>query len=283
MRRSWVVMGLTILLGATSGCVTSDTLIKLKPDGSGLIVQKTLLNTEMITQLSSMMQGFAKQIGGNEGGQKDIKMPELFSEKEARSRAAKMGEGVAFVSSQKIAEGRMEGQEVTYAFRDITKLRLSEKPEPPSILGLQSSPSQNGNETTFRFSKLPNGHSQLTVVFPPSTKNASSEGSEKKLSTTSKVPATEQMEQAKKLLGGLRIGIAVDVQGRLVRTNSLYQEGTKVTLLEMDFAELLSNETLFQQATKIKGQDLEEAKELLKGLKGFKINLDPELMIEFSE
>src|SRR5262249_39525132 len=142
MRRSWVVVGLMILFGATSGCVTSDTLIKLKPDGSGVIVQKTLLSTEMTTQLSSLMQGFAKQIEGNEGGQKDVKMPELFSEKEARSRAGRMGEGVSFVSSHKIAEEGMEGQEVTYAFRDITKLRLSEKPEPPSILGLQSSAPQ---------------------------------------------------------------------------------------------------------------------------------------------
>ena len=72
--------------------------------------------------------------------------------------------------------------------------------------------------------------------------------------------------------------MAVEVQGNLVKTNSVYQEGTKVTLLEMDFSELLSNDTLLQQAAAIKGQNLEEAKELLKGLKGFKINLDPEVM-----
>ena len=77
--------------------------------------------------------------------------------------------------------------------------------------------------------------------------------------------------------------MAVEVQGTLVNTNSVHREGEKVTLLEMDFSELLSNETLMQQAAAIKGQNLEEAKELLKGLKGFKINLDPEVMIEFSK
>ena len=77
--------------------------------------------------------------------------------------------------------------------------------------------------------------------------------------------------------------MAVEVQGNLVKTNSVYQEGRKVTLLEMDFSELLSNDALLQQATAIKGQNLEEAKELLKGLKGFKINLDPEVNIEFSK
>jgi len=50
----------------------------------------------------------------------------------------------------------------------------------------------------------------------------------------------------------------------------------------MDFSELLTNDTLLQQAAAIKGQNLEEAKELLQGLKGFKINLDPEVMIGFS-
>ena len=38
MARTWLVTALVILFGATSGCVTSDTLIKLNPDGSGAVV-----------------------------------------------------------------------------------------------------------------------------------------------------------------------------------------------------------------------------------------------------
>ena len=71
-------------------------------------------------------------------------MPELFNEKDARSRAAKMGEGVSFVSSRKIKLEGMEGQEATYAFRDMTKLKLSEKPETPSVPGLQTNSSGSG-------------------------------------------------------------------------------------------------------------------------------------------
>ena len=287
MARTCVLAALAILFGATSGCVTSDTLIKLNPDGSGLVVQKTLMSTEMISQLTAMMQGFAQQMAGSQEPRQDPKMPELFSEKDARSRAAKMGEGVSFISSRKIRVEGMEGQEATYAFSDVTKLKLSEKPETPSMPGLQSRSSGSGAETTFRFSRLPNGHSVLTAVFGKRTpKKASSEETEAsspEASKSSKAPTAEQLEQAKKLFAGFRIGMAVEVQGNLVKTNSVYQEGSKVTLLEMDFSELLSNETLMQQAAVIKGQNLEEAKELLKGLKGFKINLDPEVMIEFSK
>ena len=183
MARNWWAAALMILSGATSGCVTSDTLIKLNTDGSGVVVQKTLMSTEMIAQLTTMMQGFAEQMVGKEAGQKDVKMPELFSEKDARAKAAKMGEGVRFVSSRKITVEGMEGQEATYAFRDLTKLRLNEKPEAPYMPGLQGSSSGSASkETTFRFSKLPNGHSQLVAVLSQSpTKKISGESTSKPL------------------------------------------------------------------------------------------------------
>lgn len=283
MARTWLAATLMLLFGATSGCVTSETLIKLNPDGSGLVVQKTLMSTEMIAQLSAMMQGIAQQMVGKEAGPSDAKMPELFSEKDARARAAKMGEGVRFVSSRKITLDGMEGQEATYVFRDVTKLKLNEKPEAPAMPGLRAKPSGSDSQTTFRFSSLPNGHSQFTAVFAPRpSQKVSSEEPVAEPNKTARVPTAEQLEQAKRFFAGFRIGMAVEVQGNLVKTNSLYQEGTKVTLLEMDFSELLSNDTLLQQAAAIKGQNLEEAKELLKGLKGFKINVDPEVHIEFS-
>ena len=144
MARTCVLAALTILLGATSGCVTSDTLIKLNPDGSGIVVQKTLMSTEVISQLTAMMQGFAQQMTGNQQPQQEPKMPELFNEKDARSRASKMGEGVSFVSSRKIKQEGMEGQEATYAFSDVTKLKLSEKPETPSVPGLKTKSSGSG-------------------------------------------------------------------------------------------------------------------------------------------
>lgn len=282
MARTWLVTALVILSATTSGCVTSDTLIKLNTDGSGVLVQKTLMSTEMIAQLTVMMQGLTQQMVGNEASRKDMKTLELFNESDARARATKMGEGVRFVSSRKITAEGMEGQETTYAFSDISKLKLNEKPEAPSMTGRQASSSGSAKETTFRFSKLPNGHSQLVAVFSQSPPRKTSDESVVEPSKAAKVPTAEQLEQAKKLFAGLRIGMAVEVQGNLVRTNSVYQDGKKVILLEMDFSELLSNDTLLQQAAAIKGQNLDEAKELLKGLKGFKINLDPEVSIEFS-
>ncbi|PYV87955.1 MAG: hypothetical protein DMG05_16515 [Acidobacteria bacterium] len=122
---SWSLLA----LGMT-GCVSSDTLIKLNPDGSGTVIQKTLMNVEMLAQMNAMMQGIAKQTGAFESG-KDSTVPELFSESQIRRMAAKMGEGVTFVSSRKIKAEQVEGFEATYAFKDITKLRISQKLGPP--------------------------------------------------------------------------------------------------------------------------------------------------------
>ena len=68
MARTGLVTALIILSGATSGCVTSDTLIKLNTDGGGVVVQKTLMSTEMIAQLTTMMQGFSQQMASEEDG-----------------------------------------------------------------------------------------------------------------------------------------------------------------------------------------------------------------------
>ena len=82
----------------------------------------------------------------------------------------------------------------------------------------------------------------------------------------------------KKLFDGLKVAIDVDVLGTIVKTNSPYVQGSRVTLLEMDFSQLLANEQLLSQIGE--PGSIEEAKQMLKDVKGFKVNLDREVTIE---
>jgi len=41
---------------------------------------------------------------------------------------------------------------------------------------------------------------------------------------------------------GLHMGMAINVEGKVVKTNSQYVEGSKVTLMDIDFDPLLSDE-----------------------------------------
>ena len=124
--------------------------------------------------------------------------------------------------------------------------------------------------------KLPNGNSLLTVVFPKR------EVQPKPADEPPAAADPQQLQMMRQVLKGMKIGIAVEVQEKLVKTNSTYAEGNKVTLLEMDLGELLNNEGKFKEFATRQPDSVEETKKLLKDVKGFKVTLEPEITIEFT-
>lgn len=268
MSRLTRLLALVAVAAMTSGCITAITVIKLRPDGGGTIEQTLSMNAAAAAKLAEMAASF-----GDAGGKKG-EAPELFSEKEMKEAAGKLGEGVVFVSSTPIKTAERVGRIATYQFADISKVKIDQKPQAGDMAGPEESKAE---DVLFRFAKQPAGLSRLTVVFPEAKfdearKEASAEVVKKKAD-----PA--QLAMMKSLLDGLRVEIALDVLGTIVKTNSPYVQGSRVTLLEMDFAELLSNDELLSQIGE--PGSLEEAKAILKNVKGFKVNLDREVVVDF--
>lgn len=263
-----------IAAALTSGCITALTSIKLRPDGSGTIEQTLSMNAAAAKQFAEMAKGFA-EAGAEENKNPGGELPEFFSETEMKDAAAKFGEGVTFVSSTPIKTADRVGRVATYQFADITKLRIDQKPQTGDMPGAPGGESKD--EVLFRFGKTPAGTSQLTVVFP----EAKFDEARKEAAEQQKKEAVDpaQLAMMKTLFDGLKVAIDLNVLGTIVKTNSPYVNGSTVTLLEMDFAELLTNEKLLSQF----GQpgSLEEAKAMLKDVKGFKISLDREVTVEF--
>lgn len=259
-----------------SGCITAATIIHVKPDGSGTIEQSVAMKAEAAAQFAEMAAGFggdAAKPGAAKGA-----VPELFTEKEMRDAAPKLGEGVTFVSSKPIKTKELVGRSATYAFTDITKIHINQKPPAPKD-GM-APPSKSADDVAFKFAKQPGGSSLLTVVFPEPdlTKKKPADAKDDKAKAAK--PDPQQVEMAKKLFDGLRISIDLDVApGHIVKTNSPYVEGSKVTLLEMDFSQLMTNDKLLSEVAE--PSSIEEAKKLLQGVKGFKVNLDREVSVEF--
>lgn len=258
----------------STGCITALTTIHLKPDGSGTIDQTLSMSAAAAAQLASMMKGMRAE-GSEAAGEM-----ELFSEKEMREAAAKYGDGVTFVSSTPIKTAERVGRVASYRFSDITKLHIDQKPAAPGPAA-QVATSGPSEDVLFKFGRQPSGTSVLTILFPEAElkkahdKVSSDPNDEKKAKELD--PAALAM--ARQMFEGLKIGIDLDVQGTIVKTNSAYVQGSRVTLLEMDFSELLKNDALLKQAAEPKS--IEEAKKLLQGVKGFKVNLDPEVTVEF--
>jgi hypothetical protein len=253
-----------------AGCFTDKTMIKLNADGSGTIVVTTQMKTSAIEQMKQM----AKAFGGE-----NAKEPELFTEKEAKEKAAKMGEGIEFVSYEPIKTKDAEGMKAAYSFKDIRKLKINEMTDPPGGGGGPGMKMQAKKSTpvTFKYDKLPNGNTLLTILNPGCD-----------LKPDQNPPAglpnelpDEQLAMMKEMMGGLLVSIQLEVPG-LVKTSSKCAEGSKITILEMDFDKFLSDPAKLKKLVAAQPKSNEEAKLLIKDFPGVKMTFEPETTIEFS-
>jgi hypothetical protein len=269
---------LIVVGGLASGCLTSVTTIKVKPDGSGTIEQSMAMKAEAAAQLAAMASSFGD---ADAKGAKPGEPPELFTEKDLRDAVTKFGEGVTFVSSQPIKTKDMVGRSAIYAFSDITKVHVNQKPPAPKTPGEAGSKGKEkeAEDVAFKFVQHPAGTSVVTVVFPEPDLSKKKKDKDTATDAESKKPDPTQLAMMKKMLDGLKIEIALEVAGAIVKTNSAYVQGSKVTLLEMDFAELMNNDAVLGKLSN--PESIEEAKQMLKGVKGVKVNLERELTVEF--
>ena len=92
--------------------------------------------------------------------------------------------------------------------------------------------------------------------------------------------AASQIGTVKTMLAGAKVLLTAEPAGALVKTSSPFVENGRVTLLEVDLDEVLKDETLLPRLQAAKTQD--EAKAIVQGAKGLKINLDRDITIEFT-
>ncbi len=271
---------LVALLPALSGCITSETLIKLNADRSGTLEQLVLVNTKTLDELPRMM---GDMLGGNgKASSKSSASPlDLLDENRLRADATAFGGGVRFVSVEKIVRGDMQGGRVIYAFDDVNALAID--PEPPlNTKGGGARKSGAGDPIALGVTTLANGNTVLTVRFDqagaPKGKAAGTPGSPK---NKGDVPP-DIAEMIKQLFDGFRVAVDVEVNGPIVRTSSPWVAGSRVTVLEMDLGMLLADQGNLKVLDRLSPTaGLAEMIPALKGIKGIKINESP-LTIEFS-
>ena len=275
-RRLTLVPLLTLVL---TGCINSSTLVKVKPDGSGTLEQTMTMNADAVAQLSALAaMSDDKDKKAGKGG-----LDDLFSDKDARAAAAKMGEGVTFVSSQKIDTPDRKGLKAIYAFTDIRKLSLEEMHAPTmgsDAAGLSSTPQAKDPPMRFDFKQLSGGHGLLTILQPGVDKALKSADTTAPSKDAVDPKMAEQgIEMMKTFMKGLKIDVAIEVP-RVIKTNSPFVNGSTVTLLSMDFDTVLADPKALERMNGAK--TLADTKAALKDFKGIKINLEPQVTIEFA-
>lgn len=242
-----------------TGCLQIEKIVKLNADGSGTIEETLLIPQTALATLQQMTGAGGKPL-------------ELFDEARLKQAASKMGEGVTLVSAKKLTSEAGEGFTATYGFTDINKLKLDQNPieaMPGPAGGAEDQ--QKKAPVVFHFTK--GSPAELTISMPApdfKPKTPQPEGSE-----------DMAMQMMKQMLKDMKMTFALEVPGPISETNAAYHDGSRVTFLEMDFNKLLDDPEKFKAMAKANPQSLPEAKLLLKGLDGVKVETSPEVTIKF--
>jgi len=250
-----------------TACFDASTVIKVKADGSGTIEQRILVTDAALDQLRAFTI-----LGGGHAADVDP-----TSEAQAQSLASAIGPGVTYVSSTPVRTPAAQGRDALYAFTDISQIRISEQPQLPSGVNLGGSGVQtNAPPITFGVSPQPNGNVVLRIAVPRFQVFPGADGGPAEISG----PTPEQFAMARQVLAGARLTVAIEPQGRLVRTSSPYVDGPRVILIDVDVDQAASDPALADKLRSIR--TLDDAKAAVAGVPGLKLTLDPEITIEFA-
>jgi len=258
----------TLLL---SGCLDIETLVRVRPDGSGQIEERFLMGA----QLSAL--GAMQEEQSGQGGKS-----QLFDRTELEKRAHQMGPGVTLASVEPLTVGERQGYHAIFSFTDISKVRLNQNPgdHAPAGGGMQG---EGPVEELMTFEFHPGSPAELVIHsgMKGNAEGTSAQGGA--MPAGDDANAEMALGMMREMFKEMRIAIAVEVEGQIIDTNATHRDGSRITLTEMDFGKLLENPERFKKFAQANPQTLEESKKLLKGLEGFKIEFEPNVRVRFSE
>lgn len=267
--KSALLMLLPVFL---AGCLQMERIVRVNRDGSGVLIERLVLGNEMVEMLREVAS--ATQPEGQPFS--------IRNDEELRGKAANFGEGVRFLSAKDLETGFGKGFEARYAFADINKLRIGQDPG-ESIPGGESTAANDKEAKFTTFTFRPANPAELVVHWP--VDEAAYEAGAGSTEASNEVTSPEQeqmaMEMMKSVFKDVRMVIHIEVVGDIVETNATHRRGNRVTLMEIDFGELISSEAALRSMAGKKPESVADMKELVKLVPGLKIEIEPEVTIRF--
>lgn len=254
---------------ALTSCFQHEMTIHVKPDGSGTIVEETLLGAEMLQMMEQMAAGF----GGDAAKADPTK--DMVSEEKAKGRAKTLGAGVSFVKIEPVANNGAKGARATYAFDDISKLTISTS-EGTKATQMPGAPKPEApKEAPIRF-EFKGG--ELTVHMPRPDKDAV-----EKPEAPAEQPDLDNPEakaMMKQMFGDMKMAIKIKADSGIASTDATHHNGDTVTLMEMNFGKLIENEDNLKKLAAMDQKDPQKAMESLKGIDGISFETKPTIKIK---
>jgi hypothetical protein len=264
------------------GCFQTETVIHLKPDGSGLIEETFMLSNTVLDSLQNLAKEFTDGDANTKNQEKkENQDPIQGMITEARSKAAQYGPDVTFVSATPVKTKTLGGYKALYAFKDINTLRINQNPENKAGKTGDGPGGPAKKEELILFKLVKGPVSTLTVTMPANKEDKKDPAQKEKEST--KAPTDPQAaEMMKELFKDLRVKVSLVIEGTIIKTNATYQNKSELTLMELHFGRILENKEVFEKISAAEPKTMEEIKELVKDLPGLKIETNNPIVVEFN-
>lgn len=236
---------------ALPSCLQNETTITLNKDGSGTVVEETLLTAKML----GMMTQFAQP------GQPDP-VAEMFSDDKARAKTEAMGEGVEYVKTEMLDQDGKKGARTHYKFADINKLKVN----PSGAVDGLNNQAPGGEEEkedkdSVRFSYA---DGKLKIITPPADFEdmglPGDEGAEN--------PEMEAMMT--EMMADMRLTLKLNVADGIESTNATHTEGDTITLFDVQVGKMLAQKDELAKIGETGKTDKEAAKAAFAKLDGIK-------------
>lgn len=244
LKKLMVLAGAMLALVGLSGCLEMESVISLKKDGSGTITEKV--------SIGAQMAGMMKMGGGGEGEEDPFAD---FGEDAGKEKAKTYGEGVEFVSSNKEEKDGGLVFTTVYKFADINTVTY----EPGQMMNDGEEEGEEAAEEPVKMFSYKDG--VLTIEVPDPAGEDFAMGDDEM--------GEEEMAMMAPMMAGMKISAKLVVEGGIAETNATYHEGDSITLMAMNFDELLKNEGGLGVMKKLDVEDRAAFTKVVGEVKGF--------------
>lgn len=251
------ILALAFGLVGAGGCLEAERVITVNADGSGAVVDTIRPSGPMAAMIAMGQDAAARE------------QEKVTKEPRFTAAATAMGPGVRFESYEPTTGGKPEV--IRYTFSDISKVKAELLP----FFGNEKEEAVSETPLSFRFSRS-GGTAVLTVLTPPEKPDP---GAKKK----TKEELDKEVAQIRAMAGqlkGLKMSSRLQIAETIRKSNAAYVERGTITLLEIDFDTLVSDEGSVRRLATLEEPTKADPR-LLAGIKGLKVNALPTLTVEF--
>lgn len=211
-----------------SGCLTSNVLVTVRPDGSGTVEQTTIIRPSGVAAFGRLVS------------------PDLAPKPQdsaALSKALRglgaesiLGRNLQVRTARPVSGADSTGWIITYDFADVGETDLDVMPRVPGMRGFYGFAAQGPASTRLKATLEPieDGLQRLSMRFPQFALDASGEPPAEWASGSA-----SEMGALRNVMKGSRVTLAVKFEAPIVRTNSPFRQDNIVTLLDVDVEEAL--------------------------------------------